>query len=226
MIEHVPTQEGYDRWAAIYDAEGNPLIALEEPVVASLLGETAGLAIADIGCGTGRHALQLAAGGARVTALDFSAGMLSRARDKAQRLSLTNTTFLQHNLLEPLPLPDAHFDRVICCLVFDHIPRPELLFRELGRICKTDGQVIVSVMHPAMMLKGLSARFADPVTGQEVRPESSPNVISDYVMGALNAGLTIDHISEHAPDAALAERCPRAEKYVGWPMLLAMRLLP
>lgn len=226
MIEHVPTQEGYDRWSAIYDAEGNPLIALEEPVVASLLGGTAGLAIADIGCGTGRHALQLAAGGARVTAVDFSDGMLSKARDKAQRLGLANATFLQHNLLEPLPLPGAHFDRVICCLVFDHIPQPESLFSELRRICKTDGRVIVSVMHPAMMLKGLSARFADPVTGQEVRPESSPNVISDYVMGALSAGLTIDHISEHAPDAALAARCPRAEKYVGWPMLLAMRLLP
>jgi len=38
---------------------------------------------ADIGCGTGRHAIRLAAAaGAKVTALDFSEGMLERARAK------------------------------------------------------------------------------------------------------------------------------------------------
>ena len=47
-IEHLPTREGYDRWAAVYDDDGNPLIALEEPQVDRLLGDVSGLAIADI----------------------------------------------------------------------------------------------------------------------------------------------------------------------------------
>jgi SAM-dependent methyltransferase len=78
----LPTQEGYDRWAEIYDGEGNPLIAMEEPVVDRLLGEIAGLAVVDVGCGTGRHALRLAERGANVVGVDFSDGMLARARAK------------------------------------------------------------------------------------------------------------------------------------------------
>ena len=46
------------------------------------LGDVRGLAVLDLGCGTGRHALWLAEAGATVTAVDFSEGMLSEARRK------------------------------------------------------------------------------------------------------------------------------------------------
>jgi hypothetical protein len=78
----IPTREGYDRWAEIYDVEQNPLISLEEPQVELLLGEVAGLDIVDVGCGTGRHAVRLAERGANVIGVDFSDGMLARAREK------------------------------------------------------------------------------------------------------------------------------------------------
>src|SRR6516225_8755420 len=81
-VERLPAREGYDRWAAIYDDEDNPLIALEEPLVRGLLGDTRGLDVADLGCGTGRHAVPLAQAGARVTALDFADAMVARARGK------------------------------------------------------------------------------------------------------------------------------------------------
>jgi len=59
-----------------------------------------------------------------------------------------------------------------------------------------------------------------------ISPESHVHEISDYLMAAIGAGLRLDHVSEHAVDAALAARSPRATKYVGWPMLLLMRLAP
>ena len=80
-------------------------------------------------------------------------------------------------------------------------------------------------MHPAMMLKGVQARFQDPRTGARVFPKSVENQVSDYVLGALTAGLRIQHLSEHAMTAEIAARNPRAEKYVGWPMLVSMRLI-
>src|SRR5881392_1110765 len=92
-IHHLPTREGYDLWAEIYDAEDNPLIALEEPLVAALLGQVCELAIADVGCGTGRHALRLAEAGANATALDFSARMLERAKGKP---GARNVHFIPH----------------------------------------------------------------------------------------------------------------------------------
>jgi malonyl-CoA O-methyltransferase len=217
----LPTRQGYDRWAVVYDIDGNPLIALEEPWVDRLVGDVAGLAVLDVGCGTGRHAIRLVAHGARpVHALDFSESMLEQARRKP---GAAQVDFRVHDLSAPLPFEPATFDRVVCGLVVDHINDLTGLFSEMPRVCKPSGCVVVSVMHPAMMLKGVQARFHDPQSGQEVRPDSCPHQLSDYVMAALRAGLVPDHLSEHAVDEALASRLPRAEKYVGWPMLFLMR---
>lgn len=222
-VDHLSTKDGYDRWAEVYDTDGNPLIALEEPEVDRLLGDITGLAVADIGTGTGRHAVRLAAAGARVTAVDFSEEMLKKARAKAGN---SDITFVCHDLTHGLPMADASFDRVVCGLVVDHIGDLAGLYGEMKRIARPDATLVVSVMHPAMMLKGVQARFTDPTTGRETRPASHPNQISDYVRAAVTAGLRIAHISEHVVDAELAARLPRAQKYVGWPMLFLLGLRP
>jgi hypothetical protein len=59
-----------------------------------------------------------------------------------------------------------------------------------------------------------------------VRPASYPHQISDYVVAAVRAGLTVEHMSEHAVDEEMAGRSARAAKYQGWPLLLLMRLRP
>jgi malonyl-CoA O-methyltransferase len=222
-VIHLSTREGYDRWSSIYDTDGNPLIALEEPLVDQLLGDLVGLKVIDLGCGTGRHAIRLAQAGASVQAVDFSEAMLARARDKAAGL---NISFHQLDLTRQLPFADAAFDRVVCGLVLEHIKALDPFFAELRRLCRPGGCAVVSAMHPAMMLRGVQARFWDPESGQEVRPESHPNQLCDYIMAAARAGFCFEHVSEHAIDAALAERFPRGQRYVGWPVLLLMRLTP
>ncbi|WP_394842058.1 methyltransferase domain-containing protein [Pendulispora brunnea] len=219
------TREGYDLWSEIYDNEENPLILLEEPQVQLQLGNVQGLSVADIGCGTGRHAVRLAREGAHVTALDFSAGMMSRAKQKAADCSID---FVMHDLRMPLPIADRSMDRVISCLVIDHFQTAQLptLFRELGRICKQDGFILISVMHPAMLLRGVQARFVDPKTGIETRPKASTNLLSDYVLAAQIANLPFLILSEHTMDVAIAAKAKRARKYIGWPVLLMMKLAP
>jgi ubiquinone/menaquinone biosynthesis C-methylase UbiE len=217
----LPTRDGYDLWSEIYDADGNPLCLLEEPHVDRLLGDVRGLSILDVGCGTGRHAARLSTRGANVTGIDFSAGMLSKAREKSDAVR-----FIEHDLTKPLPFDDCSFARVICCLVVDHIEDLPAFFADLGRVCRKDGFIVVSVMHPALLLKGVQARFHDAVSGQEVRPDSYAHQISNYVMAALAAGLQLVELSEHAVDESLVGLTPRAAKYVGWPMLLLMKLQP
>jgi malonyl-CoA O-methyltransferase len=224
QAEVLPTREGYDQWAATYDTDGNPLIALEEPLVDRLLGDVAGLSVLDVGCGTGRHALRLVHAGARVTAIDFSPLMLEQARAKP---GAQGVEFRVHDLATPLPFEDATFDRVICGLVVDHIADLTGLFREMWRVSRPaseGGAVVVSVMHPAMMLRGVQARFREPGTGREIRPASEIHQISDYVLAATRSGLVLDHLSEHAVDETLAARIERARRYIGWPMLFLMRL--
>lgn len=221
--EMVPTREGYDRWAEIYDDEANPLVMIEEPEVIRALGEVAGRTVLDVGCGTGRHALRLANAGAKVTGVDFSEGMLDRARAKPGAGAVR---FVHQDASGALPFEAESFDRVISCLVVDHVRDLPGFFGELRRVCRADGFIVVSVMHPAMMLKGVQARFHDPRTGARVFPESVANQISDYVMGALAAGLRIRHLSEHSAGEDLVAKAPRAEKYLGWPMLFMMILTP
>jgi malonyl-CoA O-methyltransferase len=214
-------RRGYDRWAAIYDEEKNPLVGLEEPLVREALGDVSGFAVLDLGCGTGRHALWLAAAGATVTAVDFSQGMMEKARAKpgAERVR-----FLAHDLHQRLPFPNATFDRVVSGLVLEHLRDLDGFFGEARRVLRPAGRAVVSGMHPAMFLKGVQARFTDPETGEKVQPGSFPHTIGDLVMAALGAGLTLEAVDERAPDADFAARYPRAKKYVDWPMLVVLRL--
>ena len=217
----VDAREGYDLWASSYDDEGNPLLALEEPEADEALGDVAGRDVLDAGTGTGRHAIRLAARGARVTAVDFSDRMLAKARAKA---GADRVRFENHDLTRRLPYPDASFDSVLSALVLEHVADIAAFFRELGRVTRPDGRIVVTAMHPAMFLRGVSARFKDEGTGEFLRPRSYVMQVSDYVMGALNANLRIVSLVERSPDEALAARVPRATKYIGWPMLFVMSL--
>jgi ubiquinone/menaquinone biosynthesis C-methylase UbiE len=200
---------------------GNWLLDLEEPEVDRALGDVKDLDVLDVGAGTGRHAIRLAASGARVTAVDFSDEMLAKARQKpgAERVR-----WLVHDVAGPLPFGETSFDRVLSALVLEHIPVDELaaFFRDLGRVARNDGLIVVTAMHPAMFLKGVSANFRDE--SGEVRPRSYVATLSDYVMGAIHGGLVIVALAEHSVDERLASRNERSRKWLGWPALFVMTL--
>jgi malonyl-CoA O-methyltransferase len=219
--EGASVREGYDRWAAVYDRERNPLVGLEEPVVREVLGDVAGLRVLDLGCGTGRHALWLAGQGAAVTGVDFSEGMLEEARGKP---GADSVRFLSHDLHQPLPFEDGTFDRVVSGLVLEHLKELEAFFAEARRVLRPGGRAVLSAMHPAMFLKGVQARFTDPGTGEKVQPGSVAHSIGDFVMAAVRAGFALEAVVERAPDTAFAARFPRAEKYTDWPMLVVLGL--
>jgi len=217
----LPTREGYDRWAATYDTMGNWLLELEEPEVDRVFGDVAGLDVLDVGAGTGRHAIRMAERGARVTAVDFSEQMLDRAREKP---GADRVRWLIHDVARPLSFAAYSFDRVLSALVLEHIPVHELVpfFVELGRVARPDGEILVTAMHPAMFVKGVSANFRDE--SGEVRPRSYVATVPDYVMGAIHAGLVIADLAERSVDEALARRNERARRWLGWPALFVMTL--
>ncbi|MBA4063192.1 MAG: class I SAM-dependent methyltransferase [Isosphaera sp.] len=211
---------GYDRWAAVYDHDGNPLQALEGPAVRAAVGDPRGLAALDLGCGTGRHALWLAAAGATVTAVDFSEGMLAEARRKP---GADEVRFVAHDLHTPLPF-GPEFDLVVSGLVLEHLRDLGGFFAEARRVLRPNGRAVVSAMHPAMFLRGTQARFTDPASGELVSPGSVPHPVAAFVTAAVRAGFRLVDVTESAPDGEFAARHPRAAKYVGWPMLVVLAL--
>ena len=101
-----------------------------------------GLSVVDIGTGTGGMLSQLAQIADRVVGVDHSAKMLQHARDKARRLGLAHAEFVKGDIAS-LPLPDATFDAAFAVLVLHHAPKPADAVREMARVVRPGGHVIV-----------------------------------------------------------------------------------
>ena len=209
-------RSGYDRWAEIYDEEANPLIGLEEPVVREALGDVAGLAVLDLGCGTGRHAVWLASAGATVTGHRLLRG---HDGEGAAKPGAEKVRFLVHDLHERLPFADGTFDRVVSGLVLEHLPTSTRSSPRRAACCGRAAARSSPACTRPCSCRSVQARFHDPATGEKVEPGSVEHTIGDFVMAAVRAGFALEGIDERAPDADFAARYPRAEKYVGWPML-------
>ena len=216
-------REGYDLWSSFYDDEDNPLIALENRFWDDFLPDLTGRRVLDVGCGTGRRALDLSRRGGAVTGIDFSEGMLEKLRAKR---GAENLHCLVHDLAQPFPFADSFFDLVSACLVLEHVTDLTAVFREMARVCAPEGTVVISELHPAMHLTGVSARFTDPVDGRQCRPRSALHQIGDFVLAANQAGLIFDRFHEGRVDEELIRVSPRSAKYLGWPLLLLVRLRP
>ena len=97
----------------------------------------------DAGCGGGGTAVCLALGGWRVTAVDRSERMLAETRYTAQLAGASAETVCA-DLCAPLPFPDESFGLVLAHETLWCLTEPEQAFRELARVLKPGGTLIVS----------------------------------------------------------------------------------
>ncbi|MBV8931662.1 MAG: class I SAM-dependent methyltransferase, partial [Kutzneria sp.] len=146
---------GYATWAQRYDEPGNPLIAMEQPVVWSLLDSAPAGDALDAACGTGRHARRLVDLGHKVVGVDLTEPMLARARQ-----SVPEARFVQADLLD-IPAGDGTFDLVVCGLALAHVEDLAAAIAELGRVLRPGGRMVVSVLHPFQAHLGWHAPFKD-----------------------------------------------------------------
>ncbi|OQB09489.1 MAG: Ubiquinone/menaquinone biosynthesis C-methyltransferase UbiE [Deltaproteobacteria bacterium ADurb.Bin207] len=129
-----------------------------------------GLTVVDIGTGTGGLLPHLAEFSDRIVGIDQSAQMLRRARDRARRLGLTNVEFHRADISK-LPLPSNTFDVAFAVLVLHHAPKPLVAMREMARVVKPGGRVIVLdlVAHGQEWLRREQADLWLGFTAEEVK---------------------------------------------------------
>jgi ubiquinone/menaquinone biosynthesis C-methylase UbiE len=118
---------------------GEMIAGTQARVLANFVGRIHNRTILDVGAGTGRAALLLAGGGARVTALDASEEMLAVARQRAAEQG-ANIRFLVGDA-HALDFPDRSFDVAVSLRVLMHAPKWRLCVAELCRVA--DRLVIV-----------------------------------------------------------------------------------
>jgi ubiquinone/menaquinone biosynthesis C-methylase UbiE len=96
--------------------------------------------VLEVGVGTGMN-MPFYPDGLELTALDLTPGMLERAKKRATRLDLDIN--LQVGDAQALDFPDATFDDVIATFVFCSVPDPMLGLRELARVVKPSGRLLL-----------------------------------------------------------------------------------
>ena len=229
--EPVPAAEltseaGYALWAAAYDAPGNPLIGVEQPVVRALLDRAPRGRALDAACGTGRHAAHLAALGHEVVGVDSSAEMLEVARHRLPDVELRQAS------IESLPFPDGRFDLAVCALALTHLSGLDVAISELARVVRPGGgRLVLSDIHPSFVaVLDAQARFRSPDGGGFIR--NHVHLHADYLTAFRRDGLDVlDCVepvvrAEDAEAEPLHRLAPEAvtDAMVGLPYLLVWEL--
>jgi len=173
--------------------------------------------VLDAACGTGRHSVTLTQCGHRVVGVDRSAAMLAKARAK-----LPNADFREGGLTA-LPLDGASVDAAVCALALVHLPELDKAVAELARVVRPGGRVIISDVHPFLLLLGWQAQF-HLVDGGAGFMRLHTHLLSAYSKAFADAGLRIRTFHEPllTPQSAITvatDRYPEANHaaWVGLP---------
>ncbi len=98
--------------------------------------------VLDIACGPGAFALAVAPRVQFVRGVDLTPEMLRRARTYQAEKQIPNAAFVRGDA-EQLPFPAGAFDLVSCQCSFHHMPKPELVLREMVRVAKPEGRLVI-----------------------------------------------------------------------------------
>ena len=170
----------WDRVAGVYDIFANVINAKTHEelkrVVADRIDPTD--AVLECACGTGLLSTVIAERCKKLTATDFSANMLKKAKKNCAQYS--NATFRQANILS-LEYPDETFDKVVAANVIHLLDEPKKAIQELNRVCRSGGSIII----PTYMNKdssGKTSGFARTVgkAGADFKRQFTPGTYQDF----------------------------------------------
>lgn len=203
----------YDEFATDFEAhalESAYNAYYDRPAVLRLLGEVNGKRVLDAGCGPGIYAAELTTRGAEVECFDASREMVRLARERLG----PDTPVHQHDLANPLDwLSECTFDAVVMALVLHHLDDAELALRELHRVLRPQGRMVVSTVHPVFDWKiHGGSYFTEEVVeetwsrGWRVRYRRAP--LERWAADFAAAGFVIERLLEPRPIEAMADRYP------------------
>ncbi len=154
-------KETFDTVSAGYDNKALRFFPASAGYMAALLGLRGDERLLDVACGTGHAALSVAARlpSGRVTAVDFSPGMLDQARAKASSRNVRNIEFVERDMTA-LGFPENSFDAATCAFGIFFVMDMETQLAHIASMVKPGGRVMISnfqesYFHP---LKDLMAK--------------------------------------------------------------------
>lgn len=132
----------YDRISRIYDLMEAVLERLAFSAwrkrVFQRLGR--GRRMLEVGVGTGKN-FRFYPVDKSITAIDFSPGMLARARRRAEGMRVN--VDLHEMDVQNLEFADQTYDGILATFVFCSVPDPAKGLREIGRVSKKGGEIVL-----------------------------------------------------------------------------------
>jgi ubiquinone/menaquinone biosynthesis C-methylase UbiE len=174
----VSVQEGYERWAQTYDKTSNPLLALEERHLTTIVPSLVGRNVLDLGCGTGRWLSRLSSMGPRtVVGIDLSAAML---RIAGKKIGIRDRLVLGDCL--QLPFRDSVFNFVLSSFSLNHIKDLKAVANEVARAVNLRGRLLICEMHPEAYARGWRTGFRDAYGAVQIETvsHSAESIISCF----------------------------------------------
>ncbi len=132
----------YRRWAPVYDHTFGKVATDGRRHTAEAINRNRTGSVLEVGVGTGlslpdyRRDLD-------IVGIDLSREMLEKARQRVEELGLTNVKGLHEMDAGELEFPEHTFDTVVAMYVMTVVPDPEKVMRELSRVTKPGGEVVI-----------------------------------------------------------------------------------
>jgi len=173
--------------------------------------------VLDAGCGPGIVACAFAPHVHHVTGTDITPAMLERARSAAQQAGLANVAFLPGDMYRQ-PFPDGRFSLVTTRYTFHHLVDPAAALRELVRVCRPGGRVMVvdAAVEPQFAAAYDEAELIrDPSHVHALPPAEFPRLLAAAGLAGIETSLyrleiALDQqLAASFPDPGGAERLRR-----------------
>lgn len=101
--------------------------------------------VLDLGCGPGQSSIKASRAAKKIVAVDIDPALIRFAKESAQDLKIKNLTFETANLEKKLKYKKNYFDKIIFLDVLEHLNNRDLILKEIHRILKKGGLLLLGV---------------------------------------------------------------------------------
>ena len=154
----------YARLTPIYDFVFGAFLQAGRVAAIERMALRPGDRVLEVGVGTGINA-PLYPRDCQVTAIDVSAPMLQRARERVNRHGLAHVQLLEQDAAH-MAFADDAFDAVYAPYVISVVPEPVSVVRQMRRVCRRGGRIVILNHFSTTTAPVLSwlERFMSPLT--------------------------------------------------------------